>query len=281
MFRCRRLACVIAGVMSTSPCPVHAQHILPDSKSQSQLTDEFRTDHAARGACPASGDCCQAHGTPGCNDFDCCDAVCFVDSFCCEEEWDADCASFAALFCPPLCQPVIDCGQGDCCSINAAGCSDATCCELVCLLDISCCTTGWTASCSLLAREVCEGCLPTFDCPQTGDCCQAHPGSSGCERSACCQTVCEIDSACCTDGWSISCARTARENCPNICDCDSFGDFDANGQVDLRDVAAFQRCFSGNSLAPLPTACACSDYDGDGHANLTDLPALLDVLDGP
>ena len=49
---------------------------------------------------PAAGDCCIANGTPFCDDFDCCDFVCSVlDPFCCDVEWDAQCASLAAQVC--------------------------------------------------------------------------------------------------------------------------------------------------------------------------------------
>lgn len=235
---------------------------------------------ATFGACPGSGDCCAAHGDPGCGDFDCCDAVCFVDSFCCEDTWDADCASFAVLFCPSLCPSQINCGQGDCCTFASAGCSDASCCELVCLVDESCCTTGWNASCSQLARKVCGTCQPDFDCPQTGECCQAHLGS-GCDRSGCCQTVCQTDPTCCTGNWSVSCARTARENCLNICDCTSFGDFDSDASVDLRDFAAFQRCFLGDGSPIESSSCACGDFDADGDADHSDLVHLTESLSGP
>src|SRR5262245_48708535 len=51
---------------------------------------------AARGA----SDCCVAHPTPGCDDPGCQSIVCGFDSFCCDSEWDAECASSAADLCP-------------------------------------------------------------------------------------------------------------------------------------------------------------------------------------
>lgn len=56
---------------------------------------------APRGACPGSGDCFSANGTPGCDDADCCNAVCAQDPFCCNNEWDSLCASQAASICGP------------------------------------------------------------------------------------------------------------------------------------------------------------------------------------
>ncbi len=46
-----------------------------------------------------AGDCCQANGTPGCDDAGCCATVCAVDSFCCVGEWDTLCATQAASLC--------------------------------------------------------------------------------------------------------------------------------------------------------------------------------------
>jgi hypothetical protein len=62
-------------------------------------------------SCPGEGDCCEAGGAPGCDDAECCDAVCNADAFCCTTEWDDGCASFAALVCtacggPPAIEPL-------------------------------------------------------------------------------------------------------------------------------------------------------------------------------
>ena len=55
---------------------------------------------------PAAGPCCEANGTPYCEDSDCCNLVCEHDPFCCDEdigEWDSLCAQHAELFCSRLC----------------------------------------------------------------------------------------------------------------------------------------------------------------------------------
>lgn len=65
-------------------------------------------------------DCCvgvpSQTGVAGCDDPTCCETVCAADAFCCEVEWDQDCATNgfngngngAAVLCPQLC------GGGDC-----------------------------------------------------------------------------------------------------------------------------------------------------------------------
>jgi hypothetical protein len=50
-------------------------------------------------ACPARGDCCTPHGTPGCDNPDCCAAVCAADAFCCDTAWDSLCVDQALAIC--------------------------------------------------------------------------------------------------------------------------------------------------------------------------------------
>ncbi len=52
-------------------------------------------------ACPGPGSCFAAHGTPGCEDEDCCNAVCTVLPQCCDGAWSAACAAEAVNLCPP------------------------------------------------------------------------------------------------------------------------------------------------------------------------------------
>jgi hypothetical protein len=55
-----------------------------------------------------TGDCIAPHANPGCQDTDCCTAVCFADPSCCNTGWDQACADIAAAACAP--QP---CGPMD------------------------------------------------------------------------------------------------------------------------------------------------------------------------
>ena len=49
---------------------------------------------------PGAGSCFSPNGTPGCEDADCCNIVCGIDSFCCDVEWDGICADLALANCP-------------------------------------------------------------------------------------------------------------------------------------------------------------------------------------
>ncbi len=49
------------------------------------------------------GDCCEANGTPGCDDAELTECVCALDPFCCENEWDDLCAGAAVDQCGAQC----------------------------------------------------------------------------------------------------------------------------------------------------------------------------------
>ncbi|UCC31157.1 MAG: M4 family metallopeptidase [Phycisphaerales bacterium] len=61
----------------------------------------LRSIHDAEGG----SDCCFANGSAGCDQPACEQAVCEVDSSCCDEEWDRICAIRAAQYCDSLCLP--------------------------------------------------------------------------------------------------------------------------------------------------------------------------------
>jgi hypothetical protein len=104
----------------------------------------------------------------------------------------------------------------------------------------------------------------------------------GCDRKACCETVCRGQPHCCIDfGWDERCAEKARRDCPNVCTCASFGDFDDNGAVDLSDLSRFLNCFNGVDGGPVGPECACADYDGDDRVTLADFTAFFGVFTAP
>ena len=69
------------------------------TNAQINCTDIHSTQPPARfsmgghPACgPGAGPCSESNGTPGCDDVECCNRVCDLDPFCCDEEWDEFCA---------------------------------------------------------------------------------------------------------------------------------------------------------------------------------------------
>ena len=59
-----------------------------------------------------------------------------------------------------------------------------------------------------------------------------------------------------------------------------YGDFDADGDVDLLDVAAFGRCFTGLG-EPLGPGCAPGDFDENGSVDALDVALFGAGLTGP
>ncbi len=242
---------------------------------------EFLCASLCGGPCPAPGDCCSEHGTPGCADTSCCGAVCAANASCCDVEWNSDCAALADSLCPELCGGACP-GAEDCCEMHdSSGCNDAACCDLVCEVEQFCCFLGWDFNCILAAGKLCSDlCLNPPVCPGDGDCC-VPGGTPGCDDTACCKRVCAANSGCCTGGWDATCVALAVDLCGRTCRCASFGDLDENGTVDLADVAWFQRCFSGANGGPVGIDCACGDVAGNDDVDLIDLRAFLQALRGP
>ncbi len=139
-----------APVVTRSTRPSSDTKPTRSSNSTGPTRSSDISDSAVTGAdCTlGSGDCCADNGTPGCNESTCCEAVCSVDSFCCEKEWDSICAARAEDQCTD-CAPT-GCGDGgDCCADNGTpGCDDGECCAAVCACDPFCCETGWDEFCA-------------------------------------------------------------------------------------------------------------------------------------
>ena len=73
---------------------------------------------------------------------------------------------------------------------------------------------NWLAwICSILgALLLLQSSVDAQSCPGTGNCFFAN-GTVGCEDSACCQTVCDLDPFCCNVEWDSLCGRLAAELC--------------------------------------------------------------------
>ncbi|TVQ51363.1 MAG: hypothetical protein EA377_12770 [Phycisphaerales bacterium] len=164
-----------------------------------------------------NGDCCEANGTPYCDDAACCEQICDSDPFCCENEWDSFCATQAENVCLN-CGADPDCGvagTGNCCSPNSTpSCEDDRCCNLVCDDDPFCCDTVWDGTCASAAITVCEACDAEPGCgvQGTGDCCEAND-TPYCDDVACCDLICDQDPFCCGTEWDSICADLADDQC--------------------------------------------------------------------
>ena len=133
--------------------------------------------------CTGTANCCEVQDAVGCGNDGCEGAVCGVDPYCCETQWDGICVGEAYSMCPEVCLPV--CGDG-----------------------------------VLGPGEVCDGAeLDGATCASQGavsDCCSPHDGL-GCDDDACEATICAFDAFCCDTNWDGQCAGEAAENCAALC----------------------------------------------------------------
>ena len=126
-----------------------------------------------------------------------------------------------------------------------------------------------------------------------GDCDDACPcttpvGSCVCPNDGCCfiESLAQCfeglftQESCEAGGHTWVCDRGAcRDGC-------LLGDWDADGDVDLKDNAAFQNCFSGpledpGFVAPSTQCLATFDFDGDGDIDHADFKELEIILTDP
>jgi hypothetical protein len=167
--------------------------------------------------CPGCGDsntgnCCVPRVTPFCDDADCCELVCDVDSFCCDVRWDINCVEQASNLCGLTACTCGDPAAGSCKAVKTTpGCSDLDCCGSVCLFDEFCCVVAWDKACTLAADALCSD-IDVCGVVGSGSCFVRHP-TPGCDDAGCCQTVCEIDPLCCKLQWDQNCADLAQEIC--------------------------------------------------------------------
>jgi subtilisin-like proprotein convertase family protein len=65
------------------------------------------------------------------------------------------------------------------------------------------------------------------------------------------------------------------------CECGGDGDITGDGDADLAELAAMQRCFTGSGSASAPAGCAGLNFDCDSDVDLADVEYLIGVLTGP
>jgi len=180
---------------------------------------------AALAQCPASGSCFSTHGTPGCDDADCCNAVCAADPFCCDTQWDGLCVSGAEKLC-------LTCGgegAGSCFVTGSPACNDESCCDAVCSADPFCCDTAWDSLCVGAAKDLC-----TCGGSDTGSCFTSH-GNPWCNDADCCNAVCSADPFCCSASWDGLCVDGAEELC-QACGGDGAGSCFTSGSAACNDA---------------------------------------------
>lgn len=199
--------------------------------------------------------------TPGSQDPSVTACVCALDAYCCQVEWDDQCAGKAAS----------DCGEVCSCDVlpaAALACTTDEQCEF-CDDDFSKCNGTWTCLggvCTAKAEVVCDtsgdvGCVTSSCDGSTGEC-VATPDDSACDDGEYCTKdtcnevngqcgstaiegcgmnhpckkaetpgsndpvvtacVCEADAYCCSGQWDGMCVTAATDQCGVTCGCDEL-----------------------------------------------------------
>lgn len=184
-------------------------------------------DDSGAPACPPANHSCYTTGGPGCTNLVCCETVCAVDPFCCNNSWDSACVNEAISMC------ACPTSTHNCFTTGGAGCTNLTCCDTVCAADPFCCSNSWDSVCVNEASSMCDGCGD----PAAGDCCASHD-TPFCNQRTCCDLVCAIDSFCCNNHWDSVCVGEAADFPACGCACgkvdfgvtvDDFGNTNACG----------------------------------------------------
>lgn len=169
----------------------------------------------------------------------------------------------------------------NCCRVrpDEVCCDDPVLCGLVCEGYWMCCAYGWDASCVQYVVDVfrvtCFSENVLTSQPTTLSC------SGGTDlrvvdwRSADSNIVDRNGLALDGLGFDFPVGSLAGMSCAGL-----FGDFDRDGDVDLEDFAAAQRCFTGDAENTDAT-CDVVDADQNRRIELLDLGELVRSLFGP
>ena len=193
----------LALLAAWGPMPGHPADL--DGDGQVGISD-FLTLLAHWGPCPncgepLAGSCFQPGGSTGCDNAECCLAVCEIEPTCCNVAWSGACVQIALVTCRSCGDPA----TGACDAANGTPyCDDQPCCEAVCAVDPACCASAWTQACVALEAGLCNGCGGAG----TGSCCEAN-GTPFCDDGTCCDLVCDLAPFCCLSEWDTTCAAIA------------------------------------------------------------------------
>ena len=122
-----------------------------------------------------------------------------------------------------------DCTAEQCAPIAGACCTDGACSEV---LPDECEAGGGTFVGGTCEAFPCGSEYESCGDPAAGSCFEGN-GSAGCDNTLCCATVCEVDDACCTSEWDLTCVEFANQFCnPNQGNCaaDEVEDCDGSGE---------------------------------------------------
>lgn len=163
------------------------------------------------------GDCCEPQEGPSCGDRAIAECVCAEDSFCCDEQWDGQCAQLVEALGCGMCEGMMALG---CCDAHESpSCDDPEIAECVCAQDAYCCETSWDGQC---VEEVeLFGCSAECGGGET-PCCLPH-GSPSCDEPEVAACVCDENPYCCEQMWDEECVAAVDKFGCGMCQMEEPG----------------------------------------------------------
>jgi len=137
----------------------------------------------------------------------------------------------------------------------APGCDDLECCESVCSIFPSCCSTTWDDLCAQLADAQCVG---YCGASASGSCVAPHENPS-CDNAECCTLICGFDPFCCDEAWDTSCATFATLLCAStggVC-----GDPGAGSCYDPHPTGACNDADCCTAVCTIDPTCCSQAWD--------------------
>jgi hypothetical protein len=203
-----------------------------------------------------SGNCCEAHGNPGCGDPECTAAVCATMPSCCTNSWSDACQTLATT--TTACEGTVGCPAPTC---GNGVIQDLEQCEQGDLGGQTCATLGMGFDGGVLQCNM-DCTLNSSSCaPFEGDCCVSD-GTPGCANPACTAAVCDVIPSCCDVAWDAACAAEAMNQpfvCHGLpsCPMSLCGNGQAQGVelcdgADLNGETCATQGFGGGTLGCLP-----------------------------
>lgn len=243
-----------------------------------------------------SGNCCAGHGSPGCVDPVCEQAVCDEDAYCCGNFWDGACAALAAV--NEWCDCGGDPGFGG--GIHLSGGSNLTLGGSILFRNHD--DGGYDESAQVdvagggivqINYSLIQGWTGVLGGTGNIDGIPQFVNSRGLDSIA--GTLddnvrLEGHSPCINAGnpdfdnpGAVDLDGHARVLCGRI-DMGAYelgiGDADCDGAIGLSDMAILEECLNGPGGGGLPAVCAAFDFGGDGIVDLSDLAYMQRAFTG-
>lgn len=111
---CQQLPCPPVGACCDgASCFAFSQQSCEFDPTRNYMGDQTQCADVDCQACPGTGSCYAANGSPSCDDPACCTAVCATDPSCCSSGWTQACADLAATTCtvPVIAGPITNPGN--------------------------------------------------------------------------------------------------------------------------------------------------------------------------